>query len=322
MSTVPAVPITSTPAAAAGRDIYEAWLAGRTESTLRSYAGDLRIYAAWIGRPDPAQAVEELLAAGPATANRIAHTWRASMLHAGLSPSTVNRRLSALRSVVELAARLGVVDWALRVEGVKSRSYRDTRGPGVDAVRTIDEHLAALAAGGDQKALRDRAMLRLLFDRGLRRGEVVALNVADYDPVRPAVRVIGKGHRDAEWLTISRGAADAVDAWLDLCGRFYALKPDQPLLLSFDKARKGSGRLTGRSVGRIVSAVAEAAGVGPVRPHGLRHSAITEVLNLSGGDVRSARQFSRHADLRTLALYDDARVDVGGELAERLGATL
>ena len=53
-----------------------------------------------------------------------------------------------------------------------------------------------------------------------------------------------------------------------------------------------------------------------VWPHGLRHAAITEALDLTGGDVRKVQRFSRHRDLQTLTIYDDARIDMGGEVAK------
>ena len=73
---------------------------------------------------------------------------------------------------------------------------------------------------------------------------------------------------------------------------------------------------TGRSVARIVQAVGHQAGLtAPVRPHGLRHAAITDALNLTRGDVRAVQRFSRHRDLRVLTVYDDNREDLGGAVA-------
>jgi integrase/recombinase XerC len=68
-------------------------------------------------------------------------------------------------------------------------------------------------------------------------------------------------------------------------------------------------------VARIVAAASEVAGVGTVRPHGLRHAAITHALDVAGGDVRRVAKFSRHRDLRTLTIYDDNRTDLAGEVA-------
>ncbi len=79
----------------------------------------------------------------------------------------------------------------------------------------------------------------------------------------------------------------------------------------------GSGRLTGTSLYRIVRRLGEDAGV-RARPHGLRHAAITEALDLTGGDVRAVQRFSRHRKLETLLRYDDNRTDMAGAIARRV----
>jgi integrase/recombinase XerC len=67
---------------------------------------------------------------------------------------------------------------------------------------------------------------------------------------------------------------------------------------------------------RIVRELGTRAGLSkPVRPHGLRHQAVTRALDLTGGDVRAVAKFSRHRNLQTLVRYDDARRDTGGEVA-------
>src|SRR5262249_56193714 len=102
--------------------------------------------------------------------------WGAGVEGRGLARATVNRRLAAIRSLVKLARVLGLVPWALDVEGLRSETYRDTRGPGRQGFRRL---LAVLEGRADAKGLRDRALIRLLFDLGLRRAEAVRLDVGD-----------------------------------------------------------------------------------------------------------------------------------------------
>jgi integrase/recombinase XerC len=87
-----------------------------------------------------------------------------------------NRRLAALRSLVKLANTLGLVSWTLAVENVKAQAYRDTRGPGLEAYKAVR---AVAQAQPGTKGLGDVALLRLLRDLGLRRGEAVRLDVSD-----------------------------------------------------------------------------------------------------------------------------------------------
>jgi integrase/recombinase XerC len=88
--------------------------------------------------------------------------------------------------------------------------------------------------------------------------------------------------------------------------------------LKWPRARR---RLTGTSLHRVVAEIGRRACLpAPLRPHGLRHAAITEALDLARGNVRAVQRFSRHADPRTLLRYDDAREDVAGEIAKQVAS--
>ena len=116
------------------------------------------------------------------------------MRNRGLAAATINRRLSTVRRLVKLARRLGLIDWAIDVEGMKAQPYRDTTGPGSDGWRKL--LAAAKAAGDGPKARRDRAILRLLHDNAMRRGEVVAMDVEDLDLEGTRVAIVGKGQTE------------------------------------------------------------------------------------------------------------------------------
>ena len=77
--------------------------------------------------------------------------------------------------------------------------------------------------------------------------------------------------------------------------------------------------MTGSSVYRLVRDLGSAVGV-KARPHGLRHAAITEALDVTRGDVRAVQRFSRHRDVGVLSAYDDSRQDLGGEVARKVAA--
>ena len=141
--------------------LLDAFLAGRSPATLRAYRQDLADFAAFVGVPDVEEALQRLLATPHGQANGVALAYRADMVTRQLAPATVNRRLSALRSVVQLGAMLGRVTWRLAVENVDRAAYRDTRGPGRDGVRALFD---AAKDRGDDKGVRDQALQRLLHD--------------------------------------------------------------------------------------------------------------------------------------------------------------
>jgi integrase/recombinase XerC len=175
--------------------------------------------------------------------------------------------------------------------------------------------LAALEERQDAKAARDRAILRLAFDLGLRRGQLASLDLKHLDLEAGTLSVLGKGQEGRELLTLPAETTAVLRAWLQQRG----LEPG-PLFINFDRAQNGR-RLTSTSIYRIVRDLGEQVQV-RARPHGLRHTAITAVLVLSHGDVRAAVRFSRHADIRTLTVYDDNRQDLGGKMARLVAASL
>jgi len=290
----------------------ETFLSGRTPRTLEAYGQDLQDFARHLGAKSSEEAVNRLLANGKGAANAAAHAYRGDLVARGLAPSTVNRRLAALRSLVKLARLFNLVDFTLDVESVKSKPYRDTKGPGRIGVRLL---LNELERRQDAKAKRDRSLVRLLYDLGLRRGEAVALDLEDVDLKAGTVSILGKGRTEKETLTLPDPTKSALESWLSVRG-----DKEGPLFVNFDRAGKGT-RLTGRSVARILEDLGESVGL-KVRPHGLRHAAITEALDRTNGNVRAVQRFSRHRDARVLGLYDDNRQDLGGEVARLVAGSV
>ncbi len=292
--------------------LVEAFLLNPSPRTLRAYRGDLEDFRAFTKTASLGETARALLGNGPGAGNELALRYRASLVARGLAASTVNRRLAALRSLVKLAKTLGLVTWALEVSSLKAQSYRDTRGPGREGYRRL---LIALENRRPPKGLRDHALLRLLYDLALRRGEVVSLNVEDVDLEAGTVAVLGKGRTGREALTLPAPTKEALRSWLEFRG-----PSPGPLFVNFDPARKGL-RLTGTSVYRMVRGAGQTAGL-KVRPHGLRHAAITSALDATSGNLRAVARFSRHRDYRTVALYDDNRQDLAGDVARLVAGTL
>ena len=249
--------------AAATADVIEAWLRGRNEKTKRGYLSDICQFATWAKAPSSHAAVDALLRMGPGGANRVVMTYRADMVEAGLSSSTINRRLAALRSMVKVGRLIGAVTWSLDVENVKSEAKGDMRGPGLADLQLMTR---AAAAMGDRKpARRDRAVLAILFDLGLRRAELCGLDLADVevssDGLPTAVWIIGKGHREKQRLTLPEATGRALAEWIQARGT----EPG-PLFQRCDGHRVVADvRLSGESIRQLVSRLGIAAGVSRTR---------------------------------------------------------
>jgi integrase/recombinase XerC len=314
-STLPAIANVSALAASSPklRDAIDLWLATfPSENTRRAYARELMAFTAFAGFDDPASAVAAFLALDDGPAHAVADKWRADKLARGLSPASINRSMAALNSLVAYARRVGLTKLRLEAKGEKSKPYRDTSGPGLQAVtamiRRAKEH------DNPRKAARDEAILRLAATLGLRRAEIAALNIGDVDLGTGTVSILGKGQRERIKLSLPPNVKNALSAWLSLSG---SADPAAPLFVSLT-SNQPEKRISGTGIYLLVrDQLGKRSGVN-ARPHGLRHTAITAALDAFNGDVRKARSFSRHANLATVALYDDARHDHAGAVAQVL----
>ena len=294
-------------------------MAGRNAHTHRAYDADLRDFARFVGHDEPRLAVASFLSSPRGDAHAIALAWRVHLEARGLAPATIGRKLAALRAVVKLAGQLGQVDWELSLGSPRAEGYRDTRGPGDEGYKRVRELARAEAEAGGAKRVRDYSTLRLLHDLGLRRGELVGIDLADVetdaDGVPTRVWIKGKKRVHKEALSLPPATSRALGAWIAARGDF-----EGPLFTRLDRAAGGSpSRLTGRAVALFTNRLGERAGLARrLAPHGLRHQAITEALDKTGGDVRKVQRFSRHADLKTLVVYDDRRRDGAGDVSRML----
>jgi integrase/recombinase XerC len=298
-------------------DLLSAFLSGRSPRTLKAYSQDLANFRAFSKANTAEDAARLLLSQGHGRANLILLEYRTSLTERGLQSATINRRLAAVRSLVKLAKTLGLVDWSLDIQNLKSEAYRDTKGPGKGGFRAM---LQTLAQKNSTKTIRDTAILRLLYDLALRTGEVVALDFQDLEISRSIIHVLGKGKNDKQQLTLPEPTKLALEAWLHIRGT----EPGA-LFHNFDRAQKGH-RLTGVGVYQIVRALGEKNGF-KTRPHGIRHTAITEACKAAaenGIGLEEVLDFSRHSrsSVAILMVYRDRERNIQGQLASSIAAQI
>lgn len=297
------------------RLLYDAFLSGRSEHTLKAYAQDLQAFAHYCKASSPQAALDGLLRLDHGPANGVLLGYRSHMVDARLTPATVNRRLTAVRSFVKLGRTLGMTTWMPEIAGVKGQKYRDTTGPGVSGTRALLDNARQSDAA---KAARDVAIIRLMFDLALRRAEVAALDLEDIDREGGRIWVMGKGRAQKESRTCPASTLATIDAWL----RYrpgIALAGETALFVNIvNVGRRAHGhRITGNGLYYVVRDHGEDVGL-KTRPHGLRHASITAALDLHNGDVRAVQQHARHASPEVTIRYDDNRKDLAGGVAKRL----
>ena len=293
--------------------LLEALVLEHSPATQEAYRRDTASFAAWLGAPSPLIAARVLVTAGPLRGNSMVLNYMDAQKGLGLSPATIARRLSCLRELIRKARILGFCNWSLEIKRPKVRAYKDTRGPGMDAIERI---LEATQKESPPIAARDAAMVRLLFDLGLRRGEVASIRIEDVERVgiKPSVWIQEKGATERTRLALPLLTFSAIQEWIEWRGDHPG-----PLFIRLDGA-EATAALTGRSVHLVVRRLGESCGVRSW-PHGLRHSAITQVLNMTN-DMRAGQRFARHGSIATTQIYDDNRMDPAGALSEALASSL
>lgn len=305
----PSYDITHAAARISPEDAVRLWLAGyRSPNTRRAYRGEIEAFARFVGRP-AGEAAAAILALDDSQAHTLVDAYRAHMLQKGMSGSSINRSMASLNSFVRSARRHGLTTLRLEAQSVKAERYRDTRGPGTGGVQKM--LAVARAQYSPSKAARDVAILRLLFGLGLRRAELVACNLADLDRGGAVLSIIGKGESSKRGLSVPPAAMAALYEWIRHRGEHQG-----PLFCPVDRPRQ---RLTGSGVYYLVRDMGAQIGI-KTRPHGVRHAAITAVLDATNGDMRKAQAFGRHASASTTVTYDDNRQDLSGSAARILDA--
>jgi site-specific recombinase XerD len=250
---------------------------GLSESTARAYASDLADFEGWLRRG--ARTLDDVDVRALAE-----YTAELGRGRRKLAPSTVARRLAAVRSLIRFT--LG----AARVPAIALPPRRRRRLP--DAPKVTDvEALITAVRGDDPLAIRNTAILELTYSCGLRSAEVVSLRLADVDFEQEAVHVLGKGNKERV-VPLGERAAHAVATYLREARPVLARGANDALFISV------RGRALDTSVLRRLMH----------NPHRLRHAYATHLLE-GGADLRTIQELLGHASLSTTQIYShvDAR---------------
>ena len=259
-------------------------LTAAAPNTVAAYRRDLAAFCEWAGRAE---------VAGPGAVDRLLlRRYLSYLATRRYSRRTIARRASALRRYFGWLQRTGLV--AADPSRGLSAPQGDGRLPTVLRRSDLDALLVPPAGDDEPVALRDQAVVELLYGSGLRVAELCGLRQRDLDLSRRLAVVWGKGSKQRQ-VPVREPSAEAVAAWL-VRGRPALATPESPddaLFLN----RRGR-RLTPRDVRRILDRRAAS----PTHPHALRHTFATHLLD-GGADLRAVQELLGHADLATTQLY-------------------
>lgn len=306
--------ITNPFAIPAERDLLQELLVGkRNKSTRHEYAKDLRkFFQAVVGKEPTPDLVAQFLQMERFSAVTLVLRYKAQLIDLGLKEATVNRRLAAIKALVNYAYNVGKCSWTLAdIKSEKVKQYRDTTGISPEAFKKM----LAIPDRDTLKGKRDYALLRLLWANALRREEISRCNIEDLDLEAKTLAILGKGRgTQKEIIDLHHKTCGALMDWLWVRKE---LDIKEPLFVSL-RPRYGH-RLTGDGIRKIVAGISKEAGISKIiSPHKIRHSSVTAALDASEGDVRSVQKLSRHASLNTLMIYDDNRTKAQGKITALL----
>lgn len=270
---------------------------GRSPHTVRAYRGDVEDllgYARARGADDPEGLTLTVL-----------RGWLADQTSRGMSRSSVARRAAAARGFTQWLYERGLTQ---SDGGARLASPRLPRSlPGVLSAAQVAELLddsAAAAADDDPVALRDHALIEMLYGTGVRVSELACSDVDDVDDARRTMRVMGKGGKE-RMVPFGIPAHTALMRWRDF-GRPALVGPHSRAAL-FLGVR--GGRIDVRTIREVVRTSAQRALPDtPLSPHGLRHSAATHILE-GGADLRAVQELLGHASLGSTQIYTHVSVE-------------
>jgi len=273
---------------------------GLSRHTLRAYERDVGRYAAYLR----SRGITDLAAVDSAVVSDFLVALRSGEGdHPPLAASSAGRAVVAVRAFHRFLA----LDGALEADPARSVTPPKTplRLPKAIPLDRVEALLAAASVGDTPAALRDRALLEVLYGVGARVSEVVDLDVDDLDRDSEVVRLRGKGDKE-RIVPLGSYAAAALDAYRTRARPVLAAKGRGIPALFLNQR---GGRLTRQGVWAILKATAERAGITEeISPHTLRHSFATHLLQ-GGADVRIVQELLGHASVTTTQIYTKVTID-------------
>ena len=263
-------------------------LRGRNASahTIKAYAGDLESFAAYIGSRDW-RTIDHIAIRG----------FLSHLYEKGLGKTSVARALAAVRSLYRWLAQEGVVEQnPAALVSTPKLPKKLPRVPTIEEMNSVlDGQMPEIAAFPE----RDLLMLELLYGCGIRNSELIGINLDDIRTSNEAILIRGKGKKE-RYVPFGDSVRTALLAYLPVRQQLLAAKRKQTSALLVNQR---GGRLTTRSVGRIVKKIAVAKGLSPdVHPHTLRHAFGTHMLE-EGADLRAIQEMLGHERLSTTQRY-------------------
>lgn len=274
---------------------------GYSRNTCRAYEHDLREFFGYLqGSESPGVFGEK--GNGEVLPDTLVIRGFLGYLHKKNDKASIARKLSALRTFFRHLVKRGVI-----AENPADFIHTPKQGRKIPTYLSVDDMFRLLDSIEKDSVLglRNRAMFETLYSAGLRVSELAGMNVADVDHVQKTVKVRGKGNKERVVPVGEKALRAMADYRVELGkGREDGPAQREPLFLN-----RNGGRITTRSIARILDRLALACGIPiPVFPHAMRHSFATHMLD-AGADLRAVQELLGHQSLSTTQKYTHVSMD-------------
>jgi site-specific recombinase XerD len=255
-----------------------------------------------------------------------ANLYREDLRKQGYALSTINRKLTSMSKFFSILSRrdIGIIEYnpfdskegTVRMK--QNKRYSNTRCLSTEEVKS----LVKVTNGDTLKAIRDRIIVLLLATTGMRREEIVTIKLGNFKRTmgKDVIEIIGKG--DKERLIVLSGTIKTlIDKYIAMRGLTYKNGDSYLLTNHSTNGYKDRGQLSDQAIYNVVKSIADRAGLdaSDIHPHCLRHTFITEALEL-GCKLEDVADMAGHSDLSTTRRYDHTNRVINNNPAEKLEA--
>jgi len=255
-------------------------------NTVKAYDNDLHAFSAFLestyNLSDPVQSNHEMI-----------RSWIVKLMDEGISPRSVNRKISSLKSYFKYLLKEGVIERSPVQQIVTVRASKQL--PSYISQEDIIDFLNQPVDTGDFNSLRDKIIIEILYSTGIRRSELISLKNSSVDNQRSLLKVTGKGNKE-RIIPLSKKLLDHIQEYTE--SKQKTIKANSPYLIVTDKGRKAYPEFILRKVKSGL------AGLKNIKksPHILRHTFATHMLN-NGADLNVIKELLGHADLTATQVY-------------------
>ena len=256
--------------------------------TLRAYTDDVAAFEGFIKQYDEGAVLEEV------NYSQV-RSWIVALVESGISNTTVNRKMSSLKSFYKFLLRAKQIDLNPLQKHKSLKTEKKVQVPFSE--KELQDVFTDNDYPEDFEGVRNRLIIELFYTSGMRRAELLNLKVNSYDPGSNTLKVLGKRNKE-RLLPVLSCTITLINKYLTERSRLETIVDAQTLILN-SKGQKVSESFVYRLINNYFSNVS-----GKVKksPHVLRHSFATHLLN-NGADLNSVKELLGHASLSSTQIY-------------------